>query len=869
MSPKQPVMQPITQNPHPAHKHVFPHFCVPCNAITWDFTLAYRHFRHNSFQSTKQTSASIPQTPQPPYSHQRLFVPHSLLQDAFQYTHASPHTACHLSHCVHNRQTRTTWHCLPQRLTTVHNADPPQLTPHGHPILKPKDPTSHRQLHKLFPIHQTTTPAPPFCMSTGHLTYSSLPPPVTTAIDTAQNTYLKTLEDSPRNPSVCYILQTSSKIGFSYIDTRGTIQATHSLVPWTDPAGTSHLVGAHSGFIQAEPFNDDFRQCTCSARSYGDEALHVDKAVCQTRHTATTLFSLQRLTLPFATVPLPLCADMDQPPVVALPSFCLSLPPLRLARGHPPIHCHCSRPQTPPSLGAQRPSDSTYRVPNANSAFPSLTPLQPAKICDSKRQRRQSPTSEPTTTPLSDTSATKSPNTWDSSRDQARCQGLFVIKSSADCPCLNGPLGPRKACMCLNHCFITFFCPHTDAQCKFFHTTTWAQLSAAKKNVMAYVKANPAVEFSPSNSAHPTPAAPSWLGSTAHCSSTQHPARDSARANLPAKCTCPNFPIEPVTLYPGAKPTTLIQLSPAPKGPTNKHLLHSPGYCTAAWLYVFFPAWLYATLHAKYHHLDSTPVRGFASYCQLQMETSINKHSPLPPAHRLSAMSPPPKQISGTTTTTATLCKALIKDSRGGNTTLVERHLYLFIPNLHFTSLGIAAKSSTPPSKSPPTPLGLMIKPTRAANPRLHFWASLCASSSTCRSSASRSHVVPSSSWTTTSPVATWDLLPAIPLVAASALPIGTPFPRLTSKWHVAGGATNPPVAQAHLDSINCGIFEDGSNSIPDCTRICIPPAMPIQVDDLFTDDVMVTIQLTSATSIMSLQDIFDLDHPCQGRILS
>eukprot|EP00536_Pseudo-nitzschia_multiseries_P019389 jgi/Psemu1/60471/gm1.60471_g len=57
---------------------------------------------------------------------------------------------------------------------------------------------------------------------------------------------------SPCNVSVCYILQTSPKIWFSYTDTHGTIQATHSLVPWTDPAGTSHLVGACTGSTQAE-----------------------------------------------------------------------------------------------------------------------------------------------------------------------------------------------------------------------------------------------------------------------------------------------------------------------------------------------------------------------------------------------------------------------------------------------------------------------------------------------------------------------------------------------------------------------------------------------------------------------------------------
>eukprot|EP00536_Pseudo-nitzschia_multiseries_P019447 jgi/Psemu1/60769/gm1.60769_g len=88
------------------------------------------------------------------------------------------------------------------------------------------------------------------CTSSGYLTYLSLPLPDTKAINTACNIYLQML-GLLCNISVHYILQTSPKIRFSYVSTHGTIQATHSsLVPWSNPAGSFHLVGAHTDSIQ-------------------------------------------------------------------------------------------------------------------------------------------------------------------------------------------------------------------------------------------------------------------------------------------------------------------------------------------------------------------------------------------------------------------------------------------------------------------------------------------------------------------------------------------------------------------------------------------------------------------------------------------
>eukprot|EP00536_Pseudo-nitzschia_multiseries_P004575 jgi/Psemu1/10261/gm1.10261_g len=73
-----------------------------------------------------------------------------------------------------------------------------------------------------------------------------------------------------------------------------------------------------------------------------------------------------------------------------------------------------------------------------------------------------------------------------SSCDQARQNGLFVLKGDANRPHLDNPLRPNKARMCLSHwCSVGSFCPRRmDSQCKFFHATTWwAQLSTANKKL--------------------------------------------------------------------------------------------------------------------------------------------------------------------------------------------------------------------------------------------------------------------------------------------------------------------------------------------------------------------------------------------------
>ena len=76
-------------------------------------------------------------------------------------------------------------------------------------------------------------------------------------------------------------------------------------------------------------------------------------------------------------------------------------------------------------------------------------------------------------------------------------------------------------------------------------------------------------------------------------------------------------------------------------------------------------------------------------------------------------------------------------------------------------------------------------------------------------------------------------------------------------------------VAKANRDSINAGAFEDGDDFTEVVERTRIAPAMPMQVDDLFSTDILDTIRLTSAVIIVALEDTFGPDHPCQEMILS
>jgi len=63
--------------------------------------------------------------------------------------------------------------------------------------------------------------------------------------------------------------------------------------------------------------------------------------------------------------------------------------------------------------------------------------------------------------------------------------------------------------------------------------------------------------------------------------------------------------------------------------------------------------------------------------------------------------------------------------------------------------------------------------------------------------------------------------------------------------------------------------FEDGEEFEEGDERFRIAPVMPMQVDDLFSTDIIDTMRLTSAASIMALEDMFGLDHPCQEMVLS
>eukprot|EP00536_Pseudo-nitzschia_multiseries_P012807 jgi/Psemu1/33189/gm1.33189_g len=150
--------------------------------------------------------------------------------------------------------------------------------------------------------------------------------------------------------------------------------------------------------------------------------------------------------------------------------------------------------------------------------------------------------------------------------------GLFVLKGGAKRPCLDDPLGPNKARMCLNHCFVGSFCPHSDAHCKFFHATTWAQLSAAtKKLVTAYVNAHPAADFSPFSGAHPMQ---DLFYMLPLCSSL---AQSGPRATINTRHTllpshdgsCPTPPTVRLPCVLSSKPVTLLTFKHVPTNPAS------------------------------------------------------------------------------------------------------------------------------------------------------------------------------------------------------------------------------------------------------------------------------------------------------------
>eukprot|EP00536_Pseudo-nitzschia_multiseries_P019104 jgi/Psemu1/58926/gm1.58926_g len=152
----------------------------------------------------------------------------------------TPSKACFVSHCHSSSPNTTTSPPTPRLPTPLHTH---YFRSHKPSHVQPKTPkpltTDHnapsRNMSITDLVHLQSK-----CMTAGYLTYSSFPPPDTTAINTARNTCLKTL-GLPSNASVHHILQTSPKIRFSYVDTHGTIQTVHSLVPWsnrtTPPSG--------------------------------------------------------------------------------------------------------------------------------------------------------------------------------------------------------------------------------------------------------------------------------------------------------------------------------------------------------------------------------------------------------------------------------------------------------------------------------------------------------------------------------------------------------------------------------------------------------------------------------------------------------
>jgi hypothetical protein len=69
------------------------------------------------------------------------------------------------------------------------------------------------------------------------------------------------------------------------------------------------------------------------------------------------------------------------------------------------------------------------------------------------------------------------------------------------------------------------------------------------------------------------------------------------------------------------------------------------------------------------------------------------------------------------------------------------------------------------------------------------------------------------------------------------------------------------PFGPASRDALNTGVFRNNGSRKP--------PTFPMQVDDCMYADVDEHFKLTAASSIISLEDTFGIDHPCQEKALS
>eukprot|EP00536_Pseudo-nitzschia_multiseries_P001984 jgi/Psemu1/4634/gm1.4634_g len=213
----------------PTNMFPFPHSASPATLFLWHLTFSHRHSCCNTFHT--------------------IFPRHHMDPPI----HHTPTLTNTIRHTLPNHTDPSTTH--PFRLTNTTNT----LTPHCSTQSCYPQADQHHQIN-VTPTNGCTaknTTAPPVptttsrfhshivtnskCMTAGYLTYLSLPPPNTNTIHTTHNTYLKTL-GLLSNTLVCYILQTFSKIQFSYINTHGTNQAARSLVPWSDHVGAPHLV---------------------------------------------------------------------------------------------------------------------------------------------------------------------------------------------------------------------------------------------------------------------------------------------------------------------------------------------------------------------------------------------------------------------------------------------------------------------------------------------------------------------------------------------------------------------------------------------------------------------------------------------------
>eukprot|EP00536_Pseudo-nitzschia_multiseries_P000861 jgi/Psemu1/1987/gm1.1987_g len=473
-----------------------------------------------------------------------------------------------------------------QRYSPAANTSTRQhVTTHLH---RPQTPNANNDCNTGFLLNnQTTTPLPTMpianllrlqqtkCMFTGHLTYSSMPPPDIATINTACNTFLKT-PNSLRNTSICYILQTSPKISKALVSFHSKPFNTFAIsIP---PKNTVSLFCTK--MEEAVLLPDSFASATDPASQIGFKPLGmmIPSKPCPGLYVSLSSGSphlTYQMVTPL-TAPSQRVSTIQASPHGLLPST--SSPPRnRLAASIPSTASlfdatNWSAPVPGHTLLAQLDHDTVDRCGDTALLMPSTTSTPTV----SKSLFNLAPPLQQHMTPHTNSNTNNARDLLVTALQQRQ---YALTQKTAPCPSAAYAAGASSLYGNTEMMWPPAKLTSSTTNSIAAPTTV---LGASKKLVAAYVNANPAFEFSPSSGARPihifVPCSIA-LPAPAYCTRfSLHLACLQAHHLLLARLNKPHPPSTfsrlqqpmlqpshgPVTLYPGAKPT-----APVPPLPTH------------------------------------------------------------------------------------------------------------------------------------------------------------------------------------------------------------------------------------------------------------------------------------------------------------